>query len=136
MPSNRTYDDITCGNPACGKNFAPHDRRQVYCSRQCGINFNNDKKHALNQERYFREKQMRDCDEKLEILMESGFYKDDQIVETVLDAFAIDQTIGSLEENLDTARPIRWYHTYGIELVDDSKKLYTIHLRTNEQFIK
>jgi hypothetical protein len=131
MPSNRTYDDIICSNPACGNTFSPHDRRQVYCSRQCGINFNNDKKHRVNQERYFREKHLRDCDEKLEILLESGFYKDDQIAEDVLDAFAIDQTIGNLEENLDTNRPIRWYHTYGIELVDDRKKLYTIHLRSN-----
>lgn len=133
MPSNRTYDDISCSNPACGNTFAPHDRRQIYCSRQCGINFNNDKKYNDYQVRYFRERLLRDCDEKLEKLLESGFYKDDQIAESVLDAFAINQTIGSLEENLDTARPIRWYHTYGIELVDDSKKFYTIHLRTNKK---
>jgi hypothetical protein len=134
MTSNRTYDDIICSNPACGITFAPHDRRQIYCSRQCGINFNNDKKHNDDKERYFGEKHLRDCDGKLEKLLESGFYKDEQIAEDVLDAFAIDQTIGSLEENQDTNRPIRWYHKYGIELVDYKKKVYTIHLRRTEYY--
>ncbi len=135
MPSKRTYPEKTCINADCKKTFAPTDKRQVYCSRQCGINYNNDKKHYTNKERYFREKLLRDCDEKLEVLMESGFYKNEQIAEDVLDAFEIDQTIGSLEENLDTGRPIRWYHAYGIELIDEHKRHYTIHFRTNEELI-
>ena len=131
MPSNRSYEEIVCSNPACGTEFAPHDRRQIYCTTQCRINFYNDKKHFLDQDRYFSEKKLRECDQKLELLMKSNFYNNEKIEQVLLAKFDIDQSIGSLVLHLDTGRPIRWYHSFGIELVNERLKLYTIHQRTN-----
>lgn len=131
MASNRIYPLQVCCNPDCGEEFYPHDRRQVFCTTQCRINFYNDKRRIENAERFGLEEQLRSADKLLEVLLDSDFYKEEQISEATLEALAIPMNIGTLEENLLTLRPIRWYHAYGLELVDKIQRLYTIHYRTN-----
>jgi hypothetical protein len=129
MHSKRRYPEQTCFNPDCEEEFIPHDRRQIFCSTQCRINYYNDKKHIDNEERYFREAQLRRIDKMLEALTHGEFYLDEQVKEEILDGFKIDRSIGTLEMNLLTGNPIRWYHAFGIEFLGN--KLYTIHTRTN-----
>lgn len=128
MPSKRRYPPQICCNPSCEEEFIPTDRRQEFCSAQCRINYHNDKRYIDREDRYFREAPLRRCDDLLESLIDSPFYKEEQIREEVLDGFDIDRTIGTLEMNLLTGNPIRWYHTFGIELIE--AKTYTIHQRT------
>jgi hypothetical protein len=130
MPSKRIYKEVKCANPECGRRYAPHDKRQLFCEPQCRINFNNDKIQNLNKGRYHREKTLRACDAILEMLLTSDFYRDDKIAESIISAFHVDPMVGSLEHNDDTGLPIFWFHAYGLELTDDRKRLYTIHVRT------
>lgn len=131
MASNRIYPAQVCINPDCGEEFYPHDRRQVFCCRQCRINYYNDQRRIENAERFGLEEVMRSADKVLEVLLDSNFFQDELISEETLQAFAIPMNIGTLEENLLTRRPIRWYHAYGLELVDKTGRLFTIHYRTN-----
>lgn len=131
MASNRVYPLQLCINPDCGEEFYPHDRRQVFCCPQCRINYYNDQRRIENTERFGLEEQLRTADKVLEVLLDSDFYQEEQISEATLEAFAIPMHIGTLEENLLTHRPIRWYHAYGLELVDKTQRLFTIHSRTN-----
>jgi predicted nucleic acid-binding Zn ribbon protein len=129
MTSQRRYPPEICFNPDCSEQFIPHDRRQMFCSDQCRINYNNDKRRQQNEERFFRESELRRIDQTLETLLDSKFFKDNEIKEEILDGFGIDRTIGTLEMNLLSKNPIRWYHAFGIEFLRN--KLYTIHQRTN-----
>ena len=47
MPSNRVYPKINCKN--CGNSFTPNDAREVYCKKQCRIDYNNDKKKVTDE---------------------------------------------------------------------------------------
>lgn len=129
MRSRRQYPSKTCFNPRCKVEFTPHDRRQIFCSHQCRVNFFNDKKHEENTERFFRQDELKRADRLLEALLDSEFYKDNRIREATLDGFEIDRFIGTLEMNLLTKNPVRWYHSFGIEYLGN--ELYTIHKRTN-----
>ena len=129
MASNRIYSPIRC--KGCGGKFPPHDRRQKYCEQQCRRNYNNDKRRTQNSGRYHVEGTLRACDQLLEALYNSPLYREEQIGEAILKNLGLDFTTGTLEENLDTLRPIRWYHAYGVELVDKVRRIYTIHYRTN-----
>jgi hypothetical protein len=42
--SNRRYPIRTCKKPDCNEGFIPTDARQVYCSEQHRIDFNNDRR--------------------------------------------------------------------------------------------
>lgn len=128
MSSQRRYPPQICYNPDCNEEFIPHDRRQIYCCVQCCTNYHNDKRFEENEERFFREKELRDVDRILGYLMDTAFYQNEEIQEEILNGFLVDRTIGMLEKNLLTNKPIRWYHSYGIELVEN--KSYTIHQRT------
>lgn len=127
---SRQYEQRLCINPACEELFTPHDYRQVYCTTQCRINFNNDERRIKNTERYPLEKIVRRCDKILEGIYNSPNYKEDKIEETVLLHSDMNFNIGTWEENLITHHPIRWYHAYGLELVDRENRFYTIHFRT------
>jgi hypothetical protein len=129
MRSKRTHRERFCENPDCDTPFIPHDRRQLYCTEQCRINYHNDKRYMDNEERYRREEPLRKTDRDLETLMGSKFYKEERIKEEVLEDLELNLTIGTLEKNILTGNPIRWYHSYGIELVDKENRLYTIHYR-------
>lgn len=130
MASNRIYPAQFCINPDCEQEFNPHDYRQQFCCPQCRINYYNDQRRRENEQRFSQEALLRQNDKVLEVLMESEFYKDDQIEEATLKAFYIPFNIGTLEENLLTKRPIRWFHAFGLELVDKAARFYTIHYRT------
>ena len=129
MKSKRIYEAITC--PSCKTEFHPHRSNQIYCEDQCRINYHNDQRKLKNEERYGLEKILRHCDTTLESLYESDFYQDEIIQESVLLSCGIDLSACTLEKNLDTGRPVRWFHAYGMELVDKENRLYTIHHRTN-----
>jgi hypothetical protein len=131
MPSKRIYKEKKCANPACARKFAPHDKRQRYCEAQCRTNFHNDKIQNLNTGRYAREKAMRACDAILEMLSKSSFYKNENISEEIIAAFHVDPMTGTLVQNAETGEPIFWFHSYGLEMVDHRKTLYTIHSRTH-----
>lgn len=76
------------------------------------------------------EKQLRLNDKLLARVFHSGHYTNDQISEAFLINEGLDLTIGSFEENLDTKRPIRWFHAYGLELMSQNPLIFTIHYRT------
>ncbi|MEY3500197.1 MAG: hypothetical protein RL308_1866 [Bacteroidota bacterium] len=42
--SNRYYPIRTCKKPDCNEGFIPTDARQIYCSEQQRIDFNNDRR--------------------------------------------------------------------------------------------
>jgi hypothetical protein len=130
MKSKRIYPQQRCINPDCKKSFHPHDYRQQFCNAQCRTNYYNDKRREDNLGRYCQEEILRRNDFILEVLNESEFYKDEEISEEILKGFAINMAIGTLEENLLTRRPIRWYHSYGLELINTTDAIYTIHYRT------
>ncbi|HWJ27294.1 MAG TPA: hypothetical protein VNS32_12180 [Flavisolibacter sp.] len=131
MASKRVYPEEICINPACGQPFNPHDYRQVFCTPQCRINFHNDQKRQQNENRFFSEKCLRQADQILEAIFESELYQEEQISEKTLQGFKVPLNIGTLEKNLQTERPVWWFHAYGLELIDREKRLYTIHYRTN-----
>jgi hypothetical protein len=134
MPSNRVYPKKPCFNLACQVLFHPHDSRQEFCSKQCRINYHNDKRKQQNEDRYFQEDQMRHNDKLLEALFEMDEYgQKDYITESALRYTGVNFEIGSWEQNLLTKRPIKWFHTYGLELIDKTNKLFTIHHRTKTQ---
>jgi hypothetical protein len=130
MTSNRLYAEKICANPACETEFFPYDARQIFCEEQCRINFYNDKRKLKDHERFILEKQLRQNDQLLEYIYKSRHYKDDRISEEFLLDSGINMEIGNWEENLDTKRPIRWYHAFGLELVSKIPRIYTIHFRT------
>ena len=126
----REYEERTCINPQCQEVFTPHDFRQIYCTTQCRINFFNDERRLRNSNRYPQEQVLRQSDKILERLYNSPNYNDDKIEETVLLYSGVNFKIGTWEENLITHQPIRWYHAYGLELVERENRFYTIHFRT------
>ena len=129
MTSNRIYPAQTC--PSCEEKFNPHRSNQIYCSDQCRINYHNDQRKLKNEGRFSFEMILRHNDTTLESLYDSDFYQAELIQESVLLGCGIDLSACALEKNLDTGRPVRWFHAYGLELVDKVNKLYTIHYRTN-----
>lgn len=129
MASNRIYPAETC--PGCEEEFHPHRSNQIYCTEQCRINYHNDQRKLKNEERFGLEKILKHNDTTLESLYESNFYQDELIQESVLLGCDINLNACTLEKNLDTGRPVRWFHAYGVELVDYENRLYTIHHRTN-----
>jgi hypothetical protein len=130
MPSNRLYPEAICCNQDCESSFFPHDSRQFYCTEQCRINYHNDRRKIEKLNRYIIEKPLRENDKLLQAIYFSGHYKNDQIFEEFLINAGINFQIGTFEENLLTKRPIRWYHSFGLELIDKKLRIYTIHLRT------
>lgn len=129
MTSNRIYPLETC--PCCEEKFYPHRSNQIYCSNQCRINYHNDQRKLKYEERFSLEKFLRHNDTTLESLYDSNFYQDELIRESVLLCCGIELSACTLEKNLDTGRPVRWFHAFGLELVDKEKRLYTIHHRKN-----
>jgi len=127
--SNRRYSPITCSNPACGIEFVPHDRRQIYCEQQCRINFNNDKRHEENNSRFSDEKQSRLNRKILAAAWEKLINQKEKLVARInleWDKFNF-QTQASIKKNLKTGRNILWYHDYGLELIDPAGNLFEIH---------
>lgn len=128
MASNLIYEAETC--PGCNNVFYPHDQRQTFCSYQCRYTYYNKQRSKENRERYSKEEQLRHSDTALEVLLNSHFYNNELIEESIILSLGIDINLCSLEKNLDTGRPIRWFHAYGLELVDKTNRLFTIHHRT------
>ncbi len=131
--SNRTYPPRICKNPNCmhGRNYIPHDARQVWCCPPCGVDAYNDVRRALNLSRFQPEKHLREYDVKLGKLYE--LYLKDQYcaVHTfILQHERIDLSLCVEQQtNKTTGNPIRWYYQFGIEIHPSDNNFFIIQKR-------
>lgn len=121
MPSKRTHSPKSCQNPACPKVFIPTDKRQKYCTRQCQINYNNDKKSKkLESDRY--ERRLEESDLILAYLYDHAGCNQYSIHERILRLQKVDLSLGTLEYDKRRGQQIRWYLQYGL-ICTHSKEL-------------
>lgn len=126
----RKYPSRHCSNPECNILFVPHRRNQLYCTPQCRINFNNDKRREKNLTDYATEKIIKKNEEVLKKLLSSPFCKKDEISMIFLQHEGYDFKVSSDSlENKATGQTIRWCHTHGIELKSTNLKIFVIHKR-------
>jgi len=126
--SKRVYPNRECKQ--CGEEFPPNDARQVYCCRQHGIDYNNDLRRIkdaplkdLNKKMVLNEKILRKFYTALQDLKQEMLSLD----YLILDKYDFDVPC---ETSISKAgNKIEWQLSYGLEGVDQKKKLFKIHKR-------
>jgi hypothetical protein len=127
--SKRRYPEQSCAH--CGMSFIPTDSRQKYCSKQHGIDYRNDDRKRKNQNRFIIEKSLRHCDNQLEkALRRLEQLKKDTISLESLELLGVDITLATQQMLYEKNKMIRWFHFYGLELVDAVSERFKIHKRT------
>lgn len=113
----RMYPEKTCKNLECdyGKKFTPHDRRQIFCSKQCGINYRNDQRSKDLHTVYAENKKLRNND----LLLEKLFLTIDNVHECLvhlnqLDLFGFDSNYCVAREKYKDGRFILWMYRFGV----------------------
>ncbi len=130
--SNRRYPARKCKNPACKEGFVPHDRRQEYCEPQCRINANNDRRFEANKTRFSDEKQVRLNNRILEALWKKMQGQKQKLIHKSIlewEKFRFDSQ-AMIVKNTITGNSILWYYDYGLELTDQTRKLYELHKKS------
>lgn len=117
--SKRTYPMMLCFNLLCefDKEFIPHDRRQIFCCKQCRINWHNDKQAEENAVRYADEKVLRAIEKILEKLYHRyvvGSYcmvRKDYFAHEEIDIihYVVKKGLNPL-----TGSEISWFYGYGV----------------------
>ena len=130
--SKRKYPERPCANAHCdyGGNFIPHDRRQIYCSEQCRINFHNDNRHLESNSTFTHAKKLIEIDKKLSKIHKK--YVNDKGYCAVMKEIFFHEDIDVMllvqeKTNIQTKGKVKLYFRYGIELHPDNASYYIIH---------
>lgn len=126
--SKRVYPNRKCKQ--CGDDFTPHDAREVYCCRQHGIDYNND-------QRRIKEVPLKDLNKKLvqnEKILKKFYTALQDLKQEMLslDYLILDKYDLNVpcETSISKAgNKIEWQLSYGLEGVDQKRKLFKIHKR-------
>lgn len=130
--SKRRYPGQPCAH--CGTLFIPTDSRQKYCSRQHGIDHRNDDRKKKNQTRFIIEKSLRHCDNQLEkALQKLEQMKRNTISLESLELLGVHIALATQQMLYENDKLIRWFHFYGLEMVDVDPERFRIHKRTKIQ---
>ena len=125
--SKRTYPKRKC--PFCKELFVPTDSRQIYCSQQHQINFNNDRQKrkeapirelnkllkqnaAILKKLKERQKQLLWANVPMHFLEYEGFQR---------------EVFDEMNYNKESNQPIYWSLDYGLESLDSNGTNYIIH---------
>lgn len=134
--SQRKYPERTCANPLCqyGGLFHPHDKRQIHCCRQCGIDHRNDLRAEANRTTYLEEKIMRETDRLLEQLYENHFdgkYCLIHVNQLQLHKVDLSYFVQSAP-NKTTGMKALWLYKFGTERHHENKDWYYILKRKSK----
>jgi len=126
--SKRVYPNRECKQ--CGEEFTPHDARQVYCHRQHGIDWNNDQRpiknaplKELNTKLIANEKILKKFYTALQDLKQESLSLDFLIIDKYDFNVPCETSISK------AGNKIEWQLSYGLEGVDQKRRLFIIHKR-------
>jgi hypothetical protein len=121
--SKRVYPEKVCANPDCampGGKYIPTDRRQIYCSPQCGINARNDRRFRDDHEKFAHAKILKKNYRILEMLYKNSSENNiKSISPETLNLLKFELSVFSSQTiNEKSGRMVSWYHDMGLELTD------------------
>jgi hypothetical protein len=134
--SQRKYPEKQCGNPLCqyGGVFRPHDKRQMYCCRQCGTDHRNDLRAEANRTKYSDEKKLRLTDRQLGLLYAEHFDgKQCAVHSSVFRLNKVDIRYSITSDHTKGAdNKINWLYEYGLMRDLDNREYLFIIKRKNQ----
>lgn len=129
--SSRRYPKRRCKNSNCQvePEFAPHDKRQEYCSVQCRTDAGNDKRREDNLKIFGNEKKLRQCDKKLEKIY--NHFVEGEYAVVHKDYFNFEKIdlrlLVTTQTILQSGQQIRWFYKYGTERSAKDENYFIIH---------
>lgn len=135
-PSNRIYAPRKCKKTDCSVTFAPTNKRQVFCTVQHRIDYNNDLRDLKAQPLKILGKKLSHNKEVLKKIHDSLAANSKtsfsiQLLQYELYNFGI---YTDMAVNQKTGKQIEWVYNYGIEGKDEDKKTLNIYFRKTTPF--
>ena len=124
------YPKQKCKNPICfSKEFVPSRPNQLFCDQQCKNHFHNQAKKKRKETTFKKEEILRHNYKTLEKLSKDGRYKKSVSEEILFHEKMNTNVFTDQSINERTGARINWFHDFGLELINQSPKMFLIHRR-------